>query len=83
MIVRLRRALERDLDQLGQAARKRGREHARADDHAGVAVARLLARPTLVDQRDRQALLGEVQRHTGADDAGSENDCVGTRHEAP
>ncbi len=83
MVVRLGRALERDLDELLQAARERGRKHARADDDAGVAVARLLAGPAPVDQRDRQPALDQMQRDRRADNAGSQNDCIGTRHEDP
>ena len=43
MVVRLGCLFERDLNDLLQAAGKRGREYARADDDPGVAVARLLA----------------------------------------
>src|SRR5215470_14489766 len=83
MIVRLGGALERDLNELLQAARKRGRKHAGADNDAGVAVARLLARTAPVDQRDRQTAFGKVQRDRCADNAGAQNDCIGTCHAAP
>ena len=77
VIVRFRRALQRHLHELPQAPRKRRREHARADDDAGVAVARQLARAAAVDERDGEPALRELQRRGRADDAGAENEYVG------
>src|SRR3954468_10386128 len=49
-------------------------------DDAGVAVGRLLARTTAVDQCYRKAALGEMESNRGADDAGAEHDGVGIGH---
>ena len=81
MIIGFRRALERDPQQRRQSRRKRRRKDGVAFDDAGIAVGRPLARPAAIDQRDREAALGEMQRDRGADDAGSKHDDIGARHE--
>ena len=50
-------------------------------DDPGIAVGGLLARPTPVDERDRQPAFGEVKGGGDADDAGAQNDRIGTRHD--
>ena len=45
VIVRRRRALERDAQKLGKARRERGRKHRIAFDDAGIAIGGALARP--------------------------------------
>ena len=81
MVVRIGRALERDLGEPREPAGKRRRKHRVALDDAGVAVRGLLARPAAVDQRDREPAPREVQRGRDADDAGAEDDRIGARHE--
>ena len=52
-----------------------------AFEHASVAVGGLLAWPALVDQRDRDAALGQMQCDRRADDAGTQNQNVPAGHE--
>ena len=80
MIIRFRRLLERDAQQRRPARREGCRKDGIAFDDAGIAVGGALARAAAVDQRDRQAALGEVHRDAGADNAGSEHDGIGARH---
>ena len=82
MVVRLRRALERDPQQGGKTRREGGRKNRVAFDYAGIAVGGLLARIAAVDERDAQALPGELQRGGGADDAGAQHNDIGARHNA-
>jgi hypothetical protein len=51
-----------------------------AFEHAGIAVGCFLARATLVDQRDRDAALGKLQRDRGADDARAEHHRLNPGH---
>ena len=83
MIIRNRRTLERDTDDLGKARRERGGKHRVAFDDAGIAVGRALPGPATVDQRNRQSAFGEVDRDGCADDAGTEHDDVGARQGEP
>ena len=52
-----------------------------AFEHSGVAVGRPLARPLPVDERDRDAALGQMQCDRRADDAGTQNQNVPAGHE--
>ena len=80
MVVRLRRLLERDPQSAREASPESRRKQRVGLDDAGIAVGGALARLAAVDQRDREAALGEVQRDRGADDAGAEHDRVGASH---
>ena len=82
MIIRNRRTLERDTDDLGKARRERGGKHRVAFDDAGIAVGGPLPGPLPVDQRHRQAALGEVDGNGRTDDAGAKHDDVGTGQES-
>jgi hypothetical protein len=77
VIIGDRRALERDACQLRPIGRERRRKYRVAFDYAGIAVGGRLTRPAPVDERDREAALGEMNRDGRADDAGSENDDIG------
>ncbi len=80
MIVRLRRALEREPQQRRHPRREGVGKERIALEHAGVAVGGFLARPALVDQRDGDPALGELQRDRRADDAGAEHDHLRSSH---
>ena len=82
MVIGNRRTLERDAQQLVPMRRKRRRKNRVAFDDAGIAVGRALARPAAIDQRDRKTALDEMQRDRGADDAGAQDDDIGSRHVA-
>ena len=60
MIIGFRRALERNAQERRKARRERRRKDRVAFDDAGIAVGRALARPAAIDQRDRDAALGEM-----------------------
>ena len=81
VIIDLRRALERDAQERAPIRRKGRRKERLAGDDAGVAVGGPLAHRAAVDERDRQAALGEMDRAAGADNAGAEHDDIGLRHE--
>ena len=83
VIVRLRRALERDPQQRAQAARERRREYGVALDHTRVAEARLFARSAPVHQRDGKPAFPQMQRDRDADDPSTEHQCVLARHVLP
>jgi hypothetical protein len=81
MIIGDRRALERDAQKLGKIRRERRRKYGIALDDAGIAVGRGFTRPLPIDERDRQAAFGELERDGCADNAGSENDDIGVRQD--
>ncbi len=80
VIVGFRRALERHAQERDRVGRKGGRKDGVAFDHPGIAVGGLFADRTAIDERNRKAAFGEVQRDRGANNAGTEHDSVEARH---
>src|SRR6185369_11048367 len=60
--------------------RKRRREYRVAFDDTGIAVGCLFADPRAVDQGNAETTFGEMQRHRGAYNAGTENHYISTCH---
>ena len=81
VIIGDRRTLQCDAYELRKARREGGGKHRIAFDNAGVAIGGSLPRPAAVDQRNRQAAFGEVDRNRGADNSGSKHDDVSVRQE--
>src|SRR5580704_1943905 len=82
MIIGERGTLERNAQQRSPVRRERRRKDGIAFDDAGIAVGGALTRPAAVDERNRDPPFDEMDRDGRADDAGSEHDDVGARHES-
>ena len=79
-IIGFTRALECDAHERAKVRRESRRKNGVALDNAGITERGLLAEAGAIDQRNAKPALGEMQRHAGADDAGAQNDRVGTCH---
>jgi hypothetical protein len=80
MVVGLRRALEDDPQAFSPIRRKCRREDSIALDYTGIAVRGGFPCTAAVDQRNRQAALGEVNANRNADNPGPKNNYIAARH---
>src|SRR5581483_195733 len=80
MIIRLRRAVERDAQTFPPIRWKGGGKNRVALDHPGIAIRGTLPRPRAIDQRDCQTSFHQMNGDRGANNAGTKNNDISTRH---